>query len=91
MSFNVYFDESNKIDDKNNDTYSYYGAIECDSATAKYLNKVDIDDKIELHFVKFSLKDIFAYLKILGETLKKEFYFNVFVVIQRKLLELQTT
>lgn len=82
MSFNVYFDESNKIDNNNsnNNIYSYYGATGCDVATAEYINKINIDNNIELHFVKFSLKDIFAYLKILGEMLKKEFYFNVFVV-----------
>lgn len=80
MSFSVYFDESNKIDKNSSDLYSYYGAIGCDSQTSDVINNIDVDPNIEMHFVKFKLKDMNIYMKVLEEVFKTEFYFNVYVV-----------
>lgn len=80
MSFNVYFDESNKITKDKNEIFSYYGAVGCDCSTASFIDDISIDENIELHFVKFKLKDMDAYIKIINEVLKKEVYFNAYVV-----------
>lgn len=80
MSFNIYFDESNKIDKPNIFKLSYYGALISNEITANAINSLSIDPKIELHFTKFKLKDLDTYIKLFNELVKAEFYFNTFIV-----------
>lgn len=80
MSFNIYFDESNKIAEPNIYKLSYYGALSCNETTANDINKLTIDNKIELHFTKFKLKDLDAYLTLINKLVENEFYFNTFIV-----------
>lgn len=80
MSFNIYFDESNKIDEPNIFKLSYYGALICNESTSNHINSLSIDSNIELHFTKFKLKDIDSYIKLFEELVKSEFYFNTFII-----------
>lgn len=80
MSFNIYFDESNKIDEPNISKLSYYGALSCSEITATTINNLTIDENIELHFTKFILKDLDSYITVIEEFIENEFYFNTFIV-----------
>ncbi|EHA6442216.1 DUF3800 domain-containing protein [Clostridium perfringens] len=80
MSFNIYFDESNKIDEPNIYKSSYYGALSCSEIVANNINELTINEKIELHFSKFKLKDLNAYTMLINKLIENEFYFNTFIV-----------
>lgn len=80
MSFEIYFDESHKLD-KYTSNYSYYGAIGCDMTTRKKFDKFieDLNIKGELHFRDFSLDKINNYLKPIEYAVDK-FYGNFYIV-----------
>lgn len=80
MSFNIYFDESNKIDEPNIFKRSYYGALGYSETNANDINNLTIDKNIELHFTKFKLKDLDAYLTLINKLVENEFYFNTFII-----------
>lgn len=80
MSFNIYFDESNKIDKPNIYKLSYYGALSCSEITATAINNLTIDENVELHFTKFKLKDLDSYITLMEKLIESEFYFNTFIV-----------
>lgn len=97
MSFEIYFDESNKIDKKTS-MFSFYGIIGCDSHK-KYLIqkfKEELEFRKELHFSEFKqLGTIEYYLKIIKYALDKivcNIYIldNEFALDMSKKLEIQT-
>lgn len=65
MSFELYFDESNKLDEFRS-TFSYYGIIGCNHSDRIKIDnyKKDIGFRSELHFVKFDLALVNYYLDI---------------------------
>ncbi|MBV4420593.1 DUF3800 domain-containing protein [Clostridium tyrobutyricum] len=65
MSFELYFDESNKLDEFRS-TFSYYGIIGCSYLDRKKIDsyKNDTDLRKELHFVDFNLSLVNYYLNI---------------------------
>lgn len=65
MSFELYFDESNKLDQFRS-TFSYYGIIGCSHSDRKKIDsyKNDIGFSAELHFVDFNLSLVNYYLDI---------------------------
>lgn len=80
MSFEIYFDESHKLD-KHTSDYSYYGAIGCDRTTRKKFDSFieELDIKGELHFRDFNLDKINNYLKPIEYAVDK-FYGNFYIV-----------
>lgn len=72
MSFEIYFDESHKLD-KYTSNYSYYGIIGWDKTTREKFNKFIEASEIyhELHFSEFKLDQIDNYLKALEYSLDK--------------------
>lgn len=80
MSFNIYFDESNKIDEPNIFKCSYYGALITNETTSNAINSLSIDPQIELHFTKFKFRDLETYIKLVDKLVETEFYFNTFII-----------
>jgi len=80
MSFNIYFDESHKID-KHTSYYAYYGILGWDESKTSELNKIACENKIfqELHFSKFKLDKIEKYMKLITYTLEYG-KINIYVV-----------
>ncbi|MBV1821201.1 DUF3800 domain-containing protein [Clostridium cochlearium] len=72
MSFEIYFDESHKLDKFTSD-YSYYGVIGWEDNIRKQLDEFMIKNEIfeELHFVRFKLDKVENYLKTLRFALDK--------------------
>ena len=72
MSFEIFFDESHKLD-KYTSNYSYYGIIGWDTTTREKFNKFANDSNIyhELHFSEFKLDKIDNYVRIIEYALNK--------------------
>lgn len=72
MSFEIYFDESHKLD-KCTSNYSYYGVIGWDDATKNKFDNFMKENKVisELHFSKFNLDKLDIYLKAIKFALDK--------------------
>lgn len=79
MSFNVYFDESNKITKTDIFEFSYYGALSCDELVASQLNSIH-NSQTELHFSQFNLKQLPTYVEYINKLIKLNFYFNIFII-----------
>ena len=80
MSFEIYFDESHKLDRQTSD-YSYYGAIGWDNTTrVKFENYIEnLNIRGELHFRDFRLDKIENYLRATEFALSK-IHGNFFIV-----------
>lgn len=80
MGFNIYFDESHKID-KYTSNYAYYGILGIDDINVTELYKIAKDNNIkqELHFTKFNLDKIDKYICLLKYALKNG-SINIYVV-----------
>jgi len=80
LSFNIYFDESHKID-KHTSDYAYYGILGLDDTKINNLDAIANDNKIfnELHFAKFKLDKIDKYLKLLTYALE-EAQINIYII-----------
>lgn len=72
MSYEIYFDESHKLD-KYTSNYSYYGIIGWDKTTREKFDRFMLDSGIynELHFSKFKLDKIDNYIKTIEYALNK--------------------
>lgn len=72
MSFEIYFDESHKLD-KYTSNYSYYGIIGWDKTTREKFDKFTNDSNIhhELHFSEFKLDKVDNYVRIIEYALNK--------------------
>lgn len=72
MSFEIYFDESHKMD-KYTSNYSYYGVIGWNHINRKKFEEFMKENKItsELHFTKFNLDKVDKYLKAVEFALDK--------------------
>lgn len=70
MSIEIYFDESNKIDEFTS-RFSYYGIILCNHSERRVLEdyKLKIGFKDEFHFTKFNLGVLYYYLNIFNYSL----------------------
>lgn len=84
MSFEIYFDESHKLD-RQTSNYSYYGAIGWDKTTRQKFDSYieDINIKGELHFRDFKLDKIENYLRATERALSK-IHGNFFIVDTRE-------
>lgn len=80
MSFEIYFDESHKLD-KYTSEYSYYGAIGIQETIRQKFDIFMKESGIyqELHFVKFDLDKIESYLKAFEYILDK-IHANFYIV-----------
>lgn len=86
MSYGIYFDESNKLDQPNGN-YSYYGALGADISTVIYIIreilkiKRDLNTKSKLHFVEYKKdQDFEKYFKILNFILSQDIKINLMIV-----------
>lgn len=72
MNFEIYFDESNKLDKKLG-LYAYYGVIGWSQGERKLFEEFAIENKIfqELHFAEFNLDKVDKYIKTLEYALPK--------------------
>ena len=84
MSFEIYFDESHKLD-RQTSNYSYYGAIGWDNTTReKFDNYIEnLNFKNEFHFRDFQLDKIEKYLNATENALSK-IHGNFFIVDSRE-------
>lgn len=84
MSFEIYFDESHKLD-RQTSNYSYYGAIGWDNTTReKFDNYIEnLNVKNEFHFRDFQLDKIEKYLNATENALSK-IHGNFFIVDSRE-------
>ena len=80
MSFEIYFDESHKLD-RQTSNYSYYGAIGWDKTIReKFDNYIEnLNIRNELHFREFQLDKIEKYLNATEDALSK-IHGNFFIV-----------
>ena len=80
MSFEIYFDESHKID-KHTSDYAYYGILGWDSEKKLLLDKIASENKVfqRLHFSQFKLDKIEKYLKLTTFALENS-QVNIYVV-----------
>lgn len=82
MNYEIYFDESNKLDQPNG-KYSYYGALGTTSSIAKKITQKVESQKIknELHFVDYTTDNDFEkYFKILNDVLEQDIHINMMIV-----------
>lgn len=72
MSFEIYFDESNKLDKKSGEN-AYYGVIGWENSIRNSFDTFMIENKIfkELHFTEFNLDKVEKYLKAIEYILNK--------------------
>ncbi|TSI05289.1 DUF3800 domain-containing protein [Lysinibacillus sp. BW-2-10] len=86
MSYVIYFDESNKLDQPGID-YSYYGALGMDETVAnnirQYINNLNetLRSKSEMHFVEYTQDTNFEkYFKALHYVLSQPIQLNLMIV-----------
>ncbi|MDK6863252.1 MULTISPECIES: DUF3800 domain-containing protein [Nosocomiicoccus] len=86
MKYEIYFDESNKLDQKT-DNYSYYGAL---GASIQIIDKLNdnvsqingsLNSKSELHFVNYTNDDKFIkYFEVISYVLNQDIKINIMIV-----------
>lgn len=86
MSYGIYFDESNKLDQPNGD-YSYYGAFGTKLSTADdmidEIQKINekLKTKSEMHFVDYTSDTNFEkYFRVLNYVLEQDVKINLMIV-----------
>ncbi|MCD3218137.1 DUF3800 domain-containing protein [Clostridium botulinum C] len=81
MSFEIYFDESHKLD-KYTSEYSYYGVIGWNSDVREKFDVFMDENNIhqELHFAEFKLDKMYNYLKALEFALDNKIDANFYIV-----------
>lgn len=86
MGYEIYFDESNKLDQPQGD-YSYYGALGITSSTKQRVLKMikektgDVLLKNELHFVDYKSDAHFGrYFNVLNAVLDEDICMNIMIV-----------
>ncbi|HLR51544.1 MAG TPA: DUF3800 domain-containing protein [Candidatus Avamphibacillus sp.] len=89
MKYDIYFDESNKLDQPDG-KYAYYGAFGADSVTIhqmeSYLEELfmELNTKTEMHFVDYTSDEYFEkYFKALNYILSKNININLMLVNKR--------
>lgn len=91
MGFNIYFDESHKID-KHTSDYAYYGILGLEDTKINKLEVLANDNKIfqELHFSEFKLDKIEKYLKLLTYALD-EAQINIYTINTNEAFKISET
>lgn len=85
MNYEIYFDESNKIDSPGK-RYSYYGAFGIDSSTVSVIEEevenifLKLKTKSELHFNDYKSNQIKKYFQVLDYFLQQDIYINLYIV-----------
>lgn len=96
MTYIIYFDESNKLDQPGID-YSYYGALGMDEQVAEvistYLTELNngLNSSSEMHFVDYTQDTNFEkYFKALNFILSQPIQLNIFIVNKQEAEQLTT-
>lgn len=86
MKYEIYFDESNKLDQPNG-SYSYYGAFGADNAITKkitdYIKSIynNLQTNKEMHFVDYTSDSQFEkYFRAMNYVLKHDISINIMIV-----------
>ena len=91
MDYEIYFDESNKLDSPGKD-YSYYGAFGIDSPTVSTIQEEmeyifsSLHTKSELHFNTYKSNEIKKYFQVLNHFLQKEIHINLYIIDNKRFL-----
>ncbi|OEH86068.1 hypothetical protein BHU72_14660 [Desulfuribacillus stibiiarsenatis] len=88
--YQIYFDESNKIESNPNTIYSFYGALGIDQHSATKLESEvqSFLGKNELHFVDFTSDTLIdRYYNVLSTALKKNIKINVIMLVNISVLK----
>lgn len=92
MEYNIYFDESNKLDSPNK-TYSYYGAFGIEEKVVNTIEK-DIKEILdtlhssnELHFNNYQSNKIRKYFQVLDYFLQHKVDINLYIVNNQRFIE----
>lgn len=85
-NYNIYFDESNKIDSPAKEQYSYYGAFGVSNTNQKLIEKEieeifsELNTKSELHFNRYKAGSLSKYFRVIDSLLSKEISINIFML-----------